>query len=297
MNRIELPRQSGAYRWYYFDVTAGDFTAVFIFMVGSIFSARYSAGLKRGALPTAHSAVNFALYERGVRRQWVLSEYAGARVENDGRTLRIGGSVLSYVNENQVTAQVNERSALWGTPVEAKLDFDSAGQGTGPLELIEGRSHSWQPIAPRGHARVTLPQYTLDGAAYHDGNGGDVPLGTDCRGWDWVRIHTPLMTEVRYQPWGEQNGLRVVAHDAGVDVSRQPLERAATSRTRWGLRVPTTLGGLQAPRMLESSPFYARLESTSATTSAVGEVADFERFHRPTIRWMARMRTRLGEVA
>ena len=61
MNRIELPRQSGAYRWYYFDVTAGDFTAVFIFMIGSIFSARYSAGLKRGALPTAHSAVNFAI--------------------------------------------------------------------------------------------------------------------------------------------------------------------------------------------------------------------------------------------
>ena len=40
MNRIELPAQSGAYRWYYVDVTAGDYTAVFIFMIGSIFSAK-----------------------------------------------------------------------------------------------------------------------------------------------------------------------------------------------------------------------------------------------------------------
>ena len=296
MNRIELPTRSGAYRWYYFDVTAGDFTAVVIFMVGSIFSARYSAGLKKGALPVEHSAVNFALYENGVRRHWVLSEYPAARVEHDGRTLRIGDSFMRYEAEGRVVAEVKDRSALWGAPVEARLEVDPAGPGGQPLELIEGLSHVWHPIAPRGHGRVTLPQFTLDGSAYHDGNFGSVPLGSDCRGWDWVRVHTPLMTEVRYQPWGETNGIRLVAHDSGVDVSRQPLEQAPSSRTGWGLQVPTRLGGLLAPRLLESSPFYARLEGASPTTSALGEVADFERFHQPAIRWMARMRTRMGEV-
>lgn len=67
------PDRPGAYRWFYSDVTAGEYSAVFIFMVGSLFSPRYAVGARRGALPLEHCAVNFALYRQGVRRCWVLS--------------------------------------------------------------------------------------------------------------------------------------------------------------------------------------------------------------------------------
>lgn len=44
---------------------------------------------------------------------------------------------------------------------------------------------------------------------------------------------------------------------------------------------------------LESSPFYARLEGAGDGFHALGEVADFRRFHSPLIRWMARFRMRV----
>ncbi len=56
-----LPDQPGAYRWYYADVTAGDVTAVVIFMIGAVFSPRYSAAAARGGRPIDHCAVNLAL--------------------------------------------------------------------------------------------------------------------------------------------------------------------------------------------------------------------------------------------
>ena len=298
MSRIELPTQPGAYRWYYVDVVAGDFTAVFIFMIGSVFSARYSAARERGALPVAHSAVNFALYEKGARRCWVLSEYPAARVERDGDTLRIGESFFSYDARGNLSARVVDRSSPWGRPIDARLEVTVGAASAAPIQLIEGASHFWHPISPRGRARVTLPQHTLDGHAYHDGNFGSVPLGTDCRGWDWARHHGTSSTSVRYQPWGDGPGIQLVARDSSVTVLREPLELPERTRTGWGLSVPSSLEGSRGLRLLESSPFYARLEGETADGgSMLGEVADFERFHRPSIRWMARFRTRLGKVA
>ena len=59
--------------------------------------------------------------------------------------------------------------------------------------------------------------------------------------------------------------------------------------------MPTSLGVGGAPALLESSPFYARLEAQSDEAQAIGEVADFARFHSPTIRWMANFRTRYAK--
>jgi carotenoid 1,2-hydratase len=74
-----------------------------------------------------------------------------------------------------------------------------------------------------------------------------------------------------------------------------------TSITGWGLRVPARLhSGCEVvgpPRLLESSPFYARLEARQGQLDSMGEVADFRRFHSPFIRWMAHFRTRTGRAA
>ncbi len=303
MNRFELPTQSGAYRWYYVDVTAGDFTAVFIFMVGSVFSARYSAALKRGGAPREHAAVNFALYEKGVRYLWVLSEYQDVTLSDDARTLHIGRSWLRY-DEDRLTAEVEDKTApfmltQWGEPTRARLEFSPMGPTHPEVVLVDGLSHRWRPIAARGEARVQVLSHGLDlrGRGYHDGNHGDVPLGSDLRGWDWVRVHGPDATDITYRPWTDGPAASVQVTATGATSRRVTLPPPDTARTTWGLQVPRALGVGDAPHLLESSPFYARAEASDARGHAMGEVADFRRFHSPTVRWMANFRTRVGERA
>jgi len=303
VNRIQLPEKSGAYRWYYVDVAAGDFTAVFIFMVGSIFSAKYSTSLKKGGLPREHAAVNFALYEKGVRSQWVLTEYAKVAVSADGRRLNIGDSWLQY-DDGRLTAEIKDKTTPfmmtdWGSPTQVKLDFTPEGPSHDEIELVPGLSHRWRPIAARGRATVTLEhlERTFEGRGYHDGNHGDVPLGSDLKGWEWVRVHRPDATEILYRPWADvpRQRVRIAANESTRVTESAPL--SPTSRTNWGLQVPRALGLPGEPMLLESSPFYARAETVTADGHALGEVADFHRFHSPTVRWMANFKTRNGSTA
>lgn len=285
MSRFELPTVSGSYRWYYLDLTAGDFTAVVIFMIGSIFSPRYSSALKRGATPRQHAAVNFALYEKGVRRRWVLSEYSDA--QTDGLTLKIGESTMQANPDGGLSVELLETTPLWGKPVEARLELSPEGPGHEPIRLVAGLRHWWQPIAPRARATLTMPSLglKLEGRGYHDGNHGDVPLGGDLRGWNWTRSHTPDRTTITYRTWSTAPAWQVEVEEQSLSVTQLALPPEPSTRTAWGLPVPRHL------TLLESSPFYARMETGRDT---LGEVADFQRFHQPWIRWMAALRTRVA---
>ncbi len=297
---LSVPEAPGAYRWYYADVVAGDTTAVFILMLGSLFSARYAARAAHGAAPLQHCAVNFALYRRGVRQQWVLSEYAGAQA--DGRSLRIGNSRLHYHPDGTVDFFVRERCAPFGPLTKAALTLRPEVPGLPPQTLVEGLSHRWTPLVPRARATFRLPLLgeVLEGVGYHDSNAGEVPLGTDLPGWTWARVHAPDATHVHYQlPAGQ--ALWVSATSAGATLIRRQQPPSPFVRTGWGLAVPSALQAgplrLAAPRLLESSPFYARLEASSGTAQALGEVADFRRFRSPLVRWMAHFRTRVERAA
>lgn len=280
MSSFQLPTVPGSYRWYYLDLTAGDFTAVVIFMIGSIFSPRYS---KRRGDPRHHAAVNFALYERGARRHWVLSEYQG--VESDQDTLKIGSSTLRAKPDGGVVASLDETTAIWGQPLQARLELTPEGPGHAPIRLVEGLEHWWQPIAPRARATLSMSDLKLEGRGYHDGNHGDVPLGDDLRGWEWERSHTADSTTITYRPWQSATAWQVEVGENSLAVTQPALPPTPSSRTLWGLPVR------RGSRLLESSPFYARLE---AGKESLGEVADFRRFHSPWIRWMAGLRTRVA---
>ena len=303
MNRVELPGRSGAYRWYYVDVAAGDYTAVFIFMIGSIFSAKYSTALKKGGLPREHAAVNFALYQKGVRCQWVLTEYAEVKISADARRLSIGNSWLQY-DDGRLTAEIHDKTTPfmltgWGEPTRVSLDFRPAGPTHPEIQLVPGLSHHWRPIAARGLATVRLENRGLEltGLGYHDGNHGDVPLGSDLRGWEWTRVHRPRETEISYRPWTTTPARMVrISADAATSAAVE-LRAAQTTRTHWGLRVPRDLGLPGTPTLLESSPFYARVQTTAGDSHALGEVADFRRFHSVPVRWMANFKTRTGSTA
>ncbi|MCP3135865.1 carotenoid 1,2-hydratase [Pyxidicoccus xibeiensis] len=298
-----LPDEAGAYRWFYADVTAGPFSAVCIFMLGSLFSPRYSVAARRGGRPVEHSAVNFALYHEGVRRLWVLSEYARAEVESPGR-LRIGRSSLTYGDGGTVRMEVDDWTAPWGRPVRASLTLEPMTPVGEVVQLMPELPHYWQALAPRAQARLDVPTLGIkaDGLGYHDTNHGDELLGARLSGWHWARTHRHGETVVDYHLPDGVAPLRVVAGEGGVRCERGlTSELRPTNITGWGLRVPSRLhAGNQLvgePRLLESSPFYARLEARQGALDSMGEVADFRRFHSPFIRWMAHFRTRMGRAA
>ncbi|ADO74833.1 carotenoid 1,2-hydratase [Stigmatella aurantiaca] len=294
-----LPSGPGTYRWYYADVTSGEYSAVFIFMVGSLFSPRYSVTARQGGQPWEHAAVNFALYRKGVRLCWVLSEYPHLALESAWR-LRIGGSTLSYEG-NRVRMEVEERTAPWGRPVRANLTLEPLTPLGTEVQLVPDLPHWWQPMAPRARARlewVTEGQ-VLEGLGYHDTNHGAEQLGARLPGWRWARTHGGQETVVDYVLPGGVAPVRVKAGEQGVQCEREAHGLAVPSmgRTGWGLRVPRHLhaGPLMVgeAKLLESSPFYARVEARRNGLDTLGEVADFRRFHLPYIRWMAHFRTRV----
>lgn len=289
----ELPTRPGAYRWYYFDLVAGDVTAVCIFMIGSLFSPRYASRVKKGANPQAHSAINFALYENRVPQQWVLSEYQQVSLEKN--TLRIGSSSLTWNDDGTIHVSISERTPVWGKPAQCEFEFCPEVRGADAYQLVDGLPHYWHPYAPRGTAKLTLPlqNRVLEGRGYHDGNHGETPLGTDLEGWDWSRTHHVDSTHITYRPWHDGvTPLQVAVTAEGVTSCRSHTDAPMTSRTRWGLPVPRSLSGLPTS-LLESSPFYARLEAGDASAHTVCEVADFKKFRSPLITWMAHFRTRV----
>ncbi len=281
-----VPELPGAYRWYYADVSAGEVTAVFIFLLGSVFSPRYSARRARAA-PLAHCAVNFALYRGGERTAWVFSEYPSAQVSQDAGALclQIGRSTFRS-RGGKVEVSLDERTAPWGKPLKADLTLWATADSAEPQRLCEAEPHHWQALAPRARGVLTLPDGTTlrNAVGYHDTNWGAGPLGGALPGWSWSRAHGPRGTAIHYRLPGEE--LRVLADRAGTRVTRRPVAPEPSARTGWGLRVPARFTSTYA--LVESSPFYAR----AVGANGVAEVADFRRFHSPLIRWMAHFRMR-----
>lgn len=286
------PPGPGGYRWYYLDAACGDWTAVAIFMLGSQFSHRYSTAAARGGTAEGHCAVNFALYRQGRRQAWVFSEYGGARV--DAHRLEVGSSTLVY-EDGVVRAHVRERQAPFGGALEAELVLRPQGPGHAEVRLVDGQPHYWQPLVPRAAATLRVPLLGAagEGAGYHDTNHGAEPLGGGVQGWDWSREHGPDETRIRYHPWDGGQVLEVHADARAAVLERRPARREDGRASAWGLRLPR--GAPSAT--LESSPFYARLEDHREGHHRITEVADFRRFHRPWVRWMARFRTRPGVAA
>jgi carotenoid 1,2-hydratase len=279
MTRVVLPARGGAYRWYSADVVAGDVTALVTFMLGSVFSGRYSTSHKKGGAAREHAAVHFALYEKGVRVAWVVNEFQDVCVEDDGRTLRVGASSLSYRDEG-FTMRVVGMQTPWAAAVEATIDFVCDTPPGAEQAVVNGLVHRWQPLCVRGRAHLVVPTWELDvtGVGSHDSHAGDVPLGMGgLVGWDQVRTHRAATSDLRLAPWGAP-ALIAESVNGAVCVARHDLEVERT-RSNWGLGLPTSLGVAGPPTVLESSPFYARLEASADGAHALAEVADFERFH------------------
>jgi carotenoid 1,2-hydratase len=231
----------------------------------------------------------------------VLSEYPGASVQRNGRALRIGRSLLEYGLDGTVRLEVGERCAPFGGWVRARLVLEPQTEAAEEVQLVPGLPHYWRALAPRAKAwlEVASEGVVKEGVGYHDSNHGAELLGARLPGWHWARVHGPEETVVDYHLPGGVAPLRVTASAVGTKSERRPLlaEARPTRLTGWGLRVPAQLqvghAVVGVPKLLESSPFYARVEARRSGLDVMGEVADFRRFHSPFIRWMAHFRTRV----
>ena len=292
----KLPVQSGAYRWFYADLVSGDFTAVCIFMVGSLFSSDYASQIRYGAVPSEHCSVNFALYEKGKRRCWVFTEYPDYNSNRHDR-LRIGGSSIRRLVNGNVVIQISERTPFRGHRVDALLTLKPLAPALGELSLSEGKLHRWEALMPRakGVLQTSVLKQTLEGIGYLDTNYGEEPLSSSLPRWQWSRSHSEVtdLTEIEFKLPTLQQSLHVSAHRGSTSVWRSVLRERAQIKTGWGLQVPA----LPQSRLLESSPFYARLEARQGESHQMYEVADFQKFDSPWIRWMARFKTRKDRAA
>lgn len=288
----------GAYGWLYADAQCGPYAVVCIFMVGAVFSPRYAVAQRRGGLPLEHCAVNCALHRDGRRLAWVFTERRGMRIEDDGRTLRIGGSCLRYADDGRIHITVAERTAPWGRRLDLRLTLAPLAPPGPEVALDAGARHHWQALVPRAAAVLAVPGGPEQtGLGYHDTNRGTERLGLGVRGWRWSRIHDPAVTTIRYERPTPLPALELVARAEGVETRTTPAGAEPTRRSPWGLRLPTVIcaGSHRVPvtEVLESSPFYARQQGRRGSLLALAEVADFARFHSPLIRWMAHFRLRV----
>jgi carotenoid 1,2-hydratase len=289
---FELAEHPGSYRWYYVDVSTDEWSAVAIFMLGSLFSPRYMGTQK--VVPERHAAVNFALYREGARVAWVLSEYDNATIEDGGRVLRIGASTIERTADGSVRATIEDRTPWWRSAVSAVVEVRPEVASAGPITLVPGLKHLWHPYAVRARGEVSVPtrKVRFTGAGYHDGNSGAQTLGTDLESWCWERTHGPAQSTVTFLPKGGPSW-EVTTEGSEVRVREAKLAEQARRTTAWGLDVPAELQPGSRTRLLESSPFYARLEASSGGLHTIGESADFARFRSPFVKWMANFRTRV----
>lgn len=293
-----FPVTPGSYGWLYADAQCGPYNAVCIFMVGALFSPRYAVAQRRGGVPLEHCAVNCALHREGRRIAWVFTERRGMRVEDEGRTLRIGGSTLRYADGGEVQIAIAERTAPWGRRLDLRLTLTPLAPPGPEVTLDAGGRHRWQALAPRAAAVLAVGDGpACAGLGYHDTNRGTERLGLSVRGWRWSRIHDPEATAIRYERPAPAPALELVARAGEVETRTAPVGDEPTRLSPWGLRLPTAIraGSHEVPvtEVLESSPFYARQQGRRGSLLALAEVADFARFHSPLIRWMAHFRMRV----
>jgi len=321
------PVTPGGYAWWYIDAISddGEHALTAIFFIGSVFSASYAARARRGERAPAeeHLCVNLALYRRGKRVAWVMSEYDAAQlVARRPDALGIARSSLTRTPGGPLVARIDDREAPWalsmtgmgGARVDGEMVLEPACAPIPGIELAEaGSGHRWQVPIPRARLRVKFarPSLSFEGWAYHDTNRGETRLEEALSRWSWARVHERDRMVALYTTEdrnGRRHSVLVDAKDGAPERERLPqmVPNGPAEELRpagWGLTLPVGFsvdgGRVRAvpERLLDVAPFYARYEARLseggvARGLGVGEHLDLDRFRRPGIQFLLRFKTR-----
>ena len=317
----------GGYAWWYFDAVSDDGARALtaIFFIGSVFSPDYAARVRRGESPRAeeHLGVNLALYERGHKRAWVMSEHGAAALGGVGPAgPRIGDSSIAPTAGGGLRVTLREHTAPFlvalaklGARVEGTIDLEPLGPPLDPVELASDGSlrHRWHVLmrAARVRVRFSRPDFAFEGLGYHDLNAGDGRLERAFASWSWARFHAEQRTTIVYATHERAGAARAWVVDARDD--EPAAARAATllpegerRAAPWGLTLPRWFAvddngrtlRCTPTRFLESAPFYARYAARlgdgadTTRSTGVGEFLDLDRFDDRGIQFLLRFKTR-----
>jgi carotenoid 1,2-hydratase len=318
----------GGYAWWYFDAVSddGERALTAIFFLGSVFSPSWAARLRRGepARAEEHLGVNLALYERGKKRAWVMSEYGARALGGVGDAgPRIGDSAIERDGE-RLRVTIRERSAPFlvalagvGARVEGTIEVEPHARALDAVELggpSSDERHLWHVLVPRARMRVRFsrPDFAFDGVGYHDVNAGGGRLERAFSSWSWARFHEVDRTTIVYATHERSGASRAVVVDAPDDKDGEAAAaRAATllpegehTELPWGLHMPRWFavddGGrtlrCRPAQLLEAAPFYARYAATLETDvrkiTGVGEYLDLDRFQDRGVQFLLRFKMR-----
>ena len=301
----------GGYAWWYFDAVSDDGARALtaIFFIGSVFSPDYAARVRRGedARAEEHLGVNLALYERGKKRAWVMSEHGASALGGVGEGgPTIAGSAIERTSGGGLRVSIREHTAPFlltlagvGARVEGTIELEPLGPPIDPVELhaAGGVRHLWHVLMRRARVRVRFsrPDFAFDGVGYHDVNAGDGRLERAFASWSWARFHargdgasggdgrgSDGRTTIVYATHERGGAARAWIVDARDD--EPTTARAATvlpegerRRAPWGLMVPRWFAVDDAgrtlrctpTRILEAAPFYVRYQARLGDVSAV----------------------------
>jgi len=295
------------YAWWYVDALSDDgaTSLTIIYFLGSVFSPHYFRARQQGqgVDPCQYAAVHVVL--RGADHgHWVFSERGRSDVSRTMSALQIGPSSARWEG-GRLVFQLDEptlRPPPWsrrpGPPLQGTVSLEPGHLFPSPIALDEEGLHCWWPLAPRCRISVELekPALRFVGSAYHDSNGGAVPLEASFRSWNWSRAQLPQGTAVLYDLESWQGGQRNIGQVLGVAGGRQPLEASDVlplRRSAWGIARQTRVaaaGQARIQKVLVDAPFYCRsllttdLEGQRAT--AIHESVDMRRFARPWVQWL-----------
>lgn len=326
-----LLRAPGGFAWWYADlVTPEGDGLVLIWSFGLPFLPGYAAAARRGApqLPAARPSVNVVAYSRGVPTVYLLQEYPAAEASwpDAAGAQRIGGCrFVRTVSEGRCTLDAELDCPLPGSAdrLTGSVRIEGAARISPEVDAAAGAPHLWTPLTGPAEGSAVLriggrEVARVRGRAYHDRNGGSVPLhalGIDR--WMWGRFPLAGREVVYYLLWPRGGGAPeclglVLRADgsteevAGLEVEPGP-ERRSYAGLRWPERITLRAGGerwleVRHRALADVGPFYLRLlsEGTAAGGQRAvgwGELCVPDRVDLPLHRPFVRMRVhRVGEA-
>ena len=265
---------------------------VVIAFVGSVFSPYYYRARQRGcADPLQHTAINVALYGRGVER-WAMTERGAAATRLAPTALAIGPSAVA-VDDGRLAVTIRERGAPLPRRIEGRVEVTPICCNRQTFALHANGRHEWQPVAPlaRIDVRFQRPNVRWQGSAYVDSNGGSGALEDDFLGWHWCRSADASGVDIRYAATdraGMESRLLLRFDDDGAVTALEPGALHGLGRGLWGVQRSTlNPAPVRIERALEDTPFYTRsvlAVGDSAHRRAVHEQLSLARFSRPWVR-------------
>ena len=186
---------------------------------------------------------------------------------------------------------------------DLRLEYDHAPHKT--LQLDTRGAHHWIGVAPHARLNVRLsePDISFTGSAYHDSNWGTEPLEKRFESWTWSRAEVPLGTVVLYDIIERDSGPReraLLFHRSGEVEELDNLQHTQLRRGGWGVKRSTRVDPNAASSLharLIDSPFYTRdlihTQLLGHHTIAMHEALDLRRFQRGWVRFLLPFRIRV----